>query len=31
MTALNLAPPAIQGALIDGVLTPHRNLTLLWS
>ncbi len=31
MTALSLAPPAIQGALIDGVLTPHRNLSLLWT
>jgi ATP-binding cassette subfamily B protein len=30
MTGLSLAPPAIQGALIDGVLTPHRNLGLLW-
>ncbi|MCW3094398.1 MAG: Lipid export ATP-binding/permease protein MsbA, partial [Chthonomonadaceae bacterium] len=31
MTGLSLAPPAIQGALIDGVLTPHRNLGLLWT
>lgn len=31
MTGLSLAPPAIQGALIDGVLTPHRHLGLLWS
>ena len=31
MTALSLAPPAIQGALIDGVLTPHRNIGLLWT
>ncbi len=31
MTGLSLAPPAIQGALIDGVLTPHRNIGLLWS
>ena len=31
MTGLSLAPPAIQGALIDGVLTPHRNLHLLWT
>ncbi len=30
MTGLSLAPPAIQGALIDGVLTPHHNLNLLW-
>jgi ATP-binding cassette subfamily B protein len=29
-TALNLAPPYIQGTLIDGVLTVHRNLGKLW-
>jgi ATP-binding cassette subfamily B protein len=29
-TAAALAPPYIQGALIDGVLTPHRNITLLF-
>ena len=29
-TLLNLAPPKIQGALIDGVLTRHRDVSLLW-
>lgn len=29
-TAINLAPPRIQGMLIDKVLTPHQNLNLLW-
>jgi ATP-binding cassette, subfamily B, bacterial len=29
-TALNLAPPRIQGLLVDGVLTPHRDLPRLW-
>jgi len=30
-TGLNLAPPYIQGTLIDSVLTPQRNIGLLWS
>lgn len=29
-TAINLAPPYIQGSLIDEVLSQHRNLNLLW-
>lgn len=29
-TMVNLAPPRIQGMLIDHVLTPHQNLPLLW-
>src|SRR5581483_767411 len=29
-TALNLAPPLIQGRLIDSVLTAHRSLGTLW-
>jgi len=29
-TLLNLLPPLIQGKLIDGVLTSHRNLEVLW-
>lgn len=29
-TLLNLLPPLIQGKLIDGVLTAHRDLPLLW-
>ncbi len=29
-TILNLAPPLIQGSLIDNVLKPHSNLPLLW-
>jgi ATP-binding cassette subfamily B protein len=29
-TAINLAPPTIQGALIDRVLEPRRDLGLLW-
>jgi len=29
-TAVNLAPPRIQGILIDQVLTPQRDLPLLW-
>jgi ATP-binding cassette, subfamily B, bacterial len=29
-TALNLAPPKIQGALIDGVLASHRDIGILW-
>ncbi len=29
-TAVNLAPPFIQGTLIDRVLSPHRELPLLW-
>jgi ATP-binding cassette subfamily B protein len=29
-TAINLAPPYIQGTLIDKVLTPHQNISLLW-
>src|SRR5690606_19895257 len=29
-TAVNLAPPRIQGVLIDRVLTPHQDLPLLW-
>lgn len=29
-TIVNLAPPRIQGMLIDHVLTPHRNLSMLW-
>lgn len=29
-TVLNLAPPYVQGSLIDQVLLPHRNLRLLW-
>jgi ATP-binding cassette subfamily B protein len=29
-TVVNLAPPYIQGTLIDRVLTPHRDLPLLW-
>ncbi|HEY0074569.1 MAG TPA: ABC transporter ATP-binding protein, partial [Abditibacteriaceae bacterium] len=29
-TAINLAPPYIQGTLIDRVLTPHQNISLLW-
>ncbi len=29
-TALNLVPPYVHGALIDHVLTPHRNLSLLF-
>lgn len=29
-TLLNLAPPKIQGALIDGVLQTHKNIDLLW-
>ncbi len=31
MTSLSLVPPAIQGSLIDGVLTRHRNVGLLWT
>jgi ATP-binding cassette subfamily B protein len=30
-TLLNLAPPLIQGQLIDQVLIPHKNLGLLWT
>jgi ATP-binding cassette, subfamily B, bacterial len=30
-TAINLAPPYIQGTLIDTVLAPHRKLNLLWT
>ncbi len=29
-TTVNLAPPYIQGTLIDKVLSPHQNLSLLW-
>ncbi|MDQ3815245.1 MAG: ABC transporter ATP-binding protein/permease, partial [Armatimonadota bacterium] len=29
-TAINLAPPYIQGTLIDTVLTPRQNLSRLW-
>jgi ATP-binding cassette subfamily B protein len=29
-TLLNMAPPLIQGKLIDGVLTTHRDLRVLW-
>ncbi|HLV78859.1 MAG TPA: ABC transporter ATP-binding protein [Chthonomonadaceae bacterium] len=29
-TALNLAPPLIQGSLVDGVLTAHRHIGLLF-
>ena len=29
-TALNLAPPLIQGRLVDGVLVAHRNAGLLF-
>lgn len=29
-TAINLAPPYIQGTLIDKVLTKHQNISLLW-
>jgi ATP-binding cassette subfamily B protein len=29
-TIINLAPPLIQGELVDKVLTPHRDLNLLW-
>ena len=29
-TAINLAPPFIQGTLIDTVLTPRHNLSRLW-
>src|SRR5579862_3877317 len=29
-TGLTLIPPVIQGRLVDGVLTPHRNIGLLW-
>lgn len=29
-TAINLAPPYIQGTLIDGVLAPKKDLPLLW-
>lgn len=30
-TVLNLAPPWVQGTLIDTVLTPKRNIGLLWT
>ena len=30
-TLLNLAPPTIQGILIDRVLKPGQNLSLLWT
>ncbi len=30
-TALNLAPPWVQGTLIDLVLTPKRDIGLLWA
>jgi ATP-binding cassette subfamily B protein len=30
-TAINLAPPYLQGMLIDTVLTPGRNIGLLWT
>ena len=30
-TVLYLAPPYIQGNLIDGVLKTHKNLHMLWS
>jgi ATP-binding cassette subfamily B protein len=30
-TALNLAPPKIQGALIDTVLASHSDIGLLWT
>jgi len=30
-TGINLAPPYLQGELIDNVLTAHRNLPLLWT
>lgn len=30
-TLLNLAPPYVQGSLIDGVLTKHRNIGVLWT
>ncbi len=29
-TVINLAPPTIQGALIDRVLEPRRDIGLLW-
>jgi len=29
-TTINLAPPHIQGSLIDEVLSQHRNLSRLW-
>jgi ATP-binding cassette subfamily B protein len=29
-TVINLAPPYIQGTLIDNVLTPRQNLGTLW-
>jgi ATP-binding cassette subfamily B protein len=29
-TLLNLAPPKVQGMLIDNVLIQHRDLSLLW-
>jgi ATP-binding cassette subfamily B protein len=29
-TLINLAPPYIQGTLIDRVLTPKRDINLLW-
>jgi len=29
-TLLNLAPPLVQGALIDQVLNPKHNLPMLW-
>jgi len=30
-TGINLVPPLLQGAIIDGVLTTHRNLSLLFA
>jgi ATP-binding cassette subfamily B protein len=30
-TSINLAPPFIQGTLIDKVLSPHQNLPLLYT
>ncbi len=29
-TAMTLIPPVLQGRLVDTVLTPHRDLPLLW-